>query len=66
MVNSDKFIDDKCLNCRVFPICEGGCNRFRIDKNYLHIPYNVCPIDENGLTNYLKIIYEQAKKIELL
>jgi uncharacterized protein len=60
MVNSDKFVDEKCLKCRVFPICEGGCNRFRIDKNYLNTPYNVCPIDENGLADYLQIIYEQT------
>jgi uncharacterized protein len=59
MVNSDKFVDEKCFKCSIFPICEGGCNRFRIDKNYLNIPYNVCPIDENGLANYLQIIYEQ-------
>jgi hypothetical protein len=40
--------------------------RFRIDKNYLNIPYNVCPIDEEGLIGYLKIIYEQTNNIELL
>jgi uncharacterized protein len=61
MVNSDKFVDEKCLKCRIFPICEGGCNRFRVDKNYLNIPYNVCPIDENGLADYLQIIYEQTE-----
>jgi uncharacterized protein len=66
MVNSDKFVDEKCLKCRIFPVCEGGCNRFRVEKNYLNIPYNICPIDENGLTDYLKIIYGQAKNIELL
>jgi uncharacterized protein len=66
MVNSDKFVDEKCLKCRVFPVCEGGCNRFRVDKNYLNIPYNVCHIDENGLKGYLQIIYEQVKNIELL
>jgi uncharacterized protein len=60
MVNSDKFVDEKCLKCRIFPICEGGCNRFRVDKNYLNIPYNVCPVDENGLADYLQIIYEQT------
>ncbi|MDR1169650.1 MAG: radical SAM protein [Prevotellaceae bacterium] len=66
MVNSDKFVDEKCLKCRVFPICEGGCNRFRVDKNYLNIPYNVCPIDETGLIDYLRIIYEQTIKNEEL
>jgi uncharacterized protein len=60
MVNSDKFVDEKCLKCRIFPICEGGCNRFRVNKNYLNIPYNVCPIDETGLADYLQIIYEQT------
>jgi uncharacterized protein len=58
-VDSDKFVDEKCLKCSIFPICDGGCNRFRIDHKYMKMPYNVCPIDEKGLAGYLEIIYEQ-------
>jgi uncharacterized protein len=59
MVNSDKFVDEKCSACRLFTICDGGCNRFRIEKNYFGAPCNVCQIDEKGLAGYLEIIYEQ-------
>jgi uncharacterized protein len=59
MVNSDKFVDKQCLKCNVFPICDGGCNRFRVDYNYLNVPYNICQIDKKGLAAYLEILYEQ-------
>lgn len=59
-MNSDKFVDQKCLNCPIFPICDGGCNRFRVDNALYGIPYDVCPIEENGLIGYLNIIYENS------
>lgn len=62
MFGSDKFEDPKCLDCKIFPICDGGCNRFRIEHQYKGIPYNVCPIDDNGLIGYLDTIYSHQKK----
>lgn len=61
MINSDKFADPKCLECKIFPICKGGCNRFRIEYKYHQEPYDVCPVGEHGLDKYLEIIYEQQK-----
>lgn len=61
MLGSDKFVDAKCLKCKIFPICAGGCNRFRIENKYKGIPYDVCPTDEQGLQDYLSIIYKQQK-----
>jgi uncharacterized protein len=58
-VSTDKFNDTKCLKCKIFPICEGGCNRFRLEYKENGTPYNVCPIDEEGLSQYLEIIYSQ-------
>lgn len=42
--------------------CDGGCNRFRIEYQYKGMPYNVCPIDDNGLIGYLDTIYGRQKK----
>ena len=64
-LNSDKFVDQKCLDCNLFPVCEGGCNRFRVDNKLYGIPYDVCPVDENGLIGYLQIIYEQLNHSKL-
>ena len=64
IVNTDKFKDEKCLKCNIFPICSGGCNRFRLENKLYNTPYDVCPIDMYGLTDYLEIIYEQMSKKE--
>ena len=61
MLGSDKFEDPKCLNCKIFPICNGGCNRFRLEKQYNGTSYNVCPVDEKGLINFLHTIYAQKQ-----
>jgi uncharacterized protein len=62
MMSSDKFTDGKCLDCSIFPICEGGCNRFRVEHKYHGTSYNVCPTDENGLRKYLEIIYDKQQE----
>lgn len=59
-VGSDKFTDTKCLKCNIFPICDGGCNRFRVDHKLYDKNYNVCPVDREGLEKYLDILYEQS------
>lgn len=63
-VGSDKFTDDKCKDCKIFPICDGGCNRFRTDHQLLNYDYDVCQIDSSGLEKYLEIIYEQQLNTE--
>ena len=65
-VSTDKFNDSKCLKCKIFPICEGGCNRFRLEYKEYGTAYNVCPIDEDGLAQYIEIIYEQSNKDHIL
>ncbi len=61
MINSDKFSDQKCMNCSIFPICDGGCNRYRVNKTIFNTEYNVCPIDKIGLKEYLQLIYDNEK-----
>ena len=49
-------------NCKMFPICDGGCNLYRWDYFHKGLPYNICPIDENGIEKYLEIVYEIHKQ----
>jgi len=44
MLSSDKFTDEKCLKCCVFPICSGGCNKYRLDPSYT--TEDICPISK--------------------
>lgn len=53
MAGSDKFSDAKCLGCSFLPICNGGCNLYRVGKQEKGIDYNVCCINKNGLEKLL-------------
>lgn len=47
-----------CLDCRLFPVCEGGCNRHRIDNRESGTNYNLCPFDEDGFCDSLYEFYK--------
>jgi len=55
---TDKFSDDKCLECGLLPICDGGCNLYRVGKIEKGIPYNVCCINQSGLVKFLETYME--------
>jgi uncharacterized protein len=57
MISSDKFSDEKCLDCSFLPICDGGCNLYRIGEKEKGIPYNVCNINNRGLIQYLETYF---------
>lgn len=61
MIDSDKFSDSQCLECSFLPICDGGCNLYRIGKIEKGIPYNVCNLDEKGLARFVELYYEANK-----
>ena len=54
LIGSDKFSDPKCKSCKLLPICEGGCNLYRINYSINKRPYNCCPINEQGLIKMLE------------
>ena len=58
IVGSDKYSDAKCLNCKLFPICEGGCNRRRIDNREIGTNYDLCSFDEEGICDHLYEYYK--------
>ena len=51
---SDKFSDSKCLNCRYLPVCDGGCNLYRVNYKSNKKPYDVCLYDDEGMINFLE------------
>lgn len=58
VLGSDKFRDERCTNCNLFPICDGGCNRLRMDNQDKGTDYDYCPFDEKCISSYL---YENYK-----
>lgn len=60
MIGSDKFKDHQCIECSMFPICDGGCNRQRMDSQEQSHKHSPCPFTEDGIANYL---YEHYKSV---
>lgn len=58
MVGSDKYSDTQCISCSLFPICDGGCNRHRLDNAVQATKYPLCPFTKEGVEDYL---YEHYK-----
>ena len=53
LLSSDKFTDKKCLKCKVFPICSGGCNKYRIDEEFN--TDDICPLSVETITKFLQV-----------
>ena len=51
---SDKFSDSKGLNCRFLPVCDGGCNLYRVNYKSNKKPYDICQYDDEGMINFLE------------
>ncbi|MES5135177.1 SPASM domain-containing protein [Prevotella amnii] len=54
VLGSDKFSDPKCSNCKYIPICDGGCNLYRIKSKKTDSPYEVCQYDDQGMQAFLE------------
>lgn len=54
IIGSDKFADNKCRKCTYLPVCDGGCNLYGVGYLEKNIPYNVCPINDEGLVKYIE------------
>ena len=59
IIGTDKFSDTKCQNCFMFPICDGGCGKYRLDDKKDGKGYNVCPINPEDFNLLLELFYEQ-------
>lgn len=54
IIGSDKFADNKCRKCSYLPICDGGCNLYRVRYLERNIPYNACRINDEGLVKFME------------
>lgn len=54
MTCSDKYSDQRCKVCSLLPICTGGCNLCRMDKNRSLCTDTVCDFSEQGLIKILE------------
>lgn len=61
IVGSDKYSDSKCLECPLFPICDGGCNRHRMENTIQSTKYPLCPFTKDGVADYLYEHYKSCK-----
>ncbi|OFX46953.1 MAG: hypothetical protein A2046_12780 [Bacteroidetes bacterium GWA2_30_7] len=59
VVGTDKFSDEKCKNCFLFPVCDGGCGTYRLEHKLFGKEYNVCPINPEDTKILLEMFYEQ-------
>ena len=58
MIGTDKFADSKCRQCHYLPICDGGCNLYRVGYIEKGIPYNVCSFNDESLVKYIETYME--------
>jgi uncharacterized protein len=59
IVGSDMFNDQKCLACSLLPICDGGCELYRIDSKIDGSGYDICPYSVDDIPFLLDTFYEQ-------
>jgi len=59
IVGTDMFSDEKCKDCFLLPVCDGGCNLFRYENRRYGKGYDICPIDLDDLPTLLELHYEQ-------
>ena len=62
VINTDKFQDEKCLKCFLFPVCDGGCGLYRMNYQLNDTYYDVCPINRDEMDILLEAYYELQHK----
>ncbi len=64
LLGTNKYADPKCLECFLFPVCDGGCGVFRLEHKFSGKDYNECPIDKVDLRAFLEVHYEQQLQVD--
>lgn len=54
VIGTDKFSDSKCRKCNYLPICNGGCNLYRVGYIEKGIPYDVCCMNDASMIKYME------------
>lgn len=53
------FDDQECLECKLFPVCDGGCNWMRQKNVFEGATYDLCTNRKGNLDQFLELHYEQ-------
>lgn len=61
---ADPLNDRECLECFLFPVCNGGCPYERIKRTEEGLTPNDCPLMKEELDTYLLIHYQFVKSHE--
>lgn len=57
-LDMDKFSDDKCKECFLFPVCSGGCPQHRYTTLNNEQKHDICPYESVNIDAVLEMIYE--------
>ena len=61
---ADKWDDPQCLDCAVFPICDGGCSYMRLENLYEGAHHDCCIAAKEHLYQFMENHYEMRKMKE--
>lgn len=62
---ADKWDDPICLQCAVFPICDGGCAYMRLENLYENAHHDCCIAAKDRLPQFMENHYEMRKLMEI-
>lgn len=59
VVGTDMYNDEKCLQCKLLPVCSGGCNLKRLNYKQHGTQYDICPMDSEKIDVLLDMYYDR-------
>lgn len=62
--SANNFYDKKCLNCKLLPMCNGGCQYLRIANEFDKANIDTCHLAKDNLDEFLELYYETKQKSE--
>ena len=64
MKTADNLDDSSCLNCQLFPVCDGGCPDLRIKNKLERSNFDNCSIFKGDINKYIELKYSFLRKRE--
>lgn len=64
LVGADQLEDKKCIECNLFPICDGGCAYQRIENKFNKTEHDLCDLRRGNLHKFLDIHYEIKNRMK--
>ena len=60
------FDDQECIDCKLFPVCDGGCSWLRQKNVFEGTSYDICTNRKGNINKFLELHYEQQLNNELV